>query len=157
MRTIKLTQKQVTQVDDEDYEYLSQFKWCAIWCIDAFYAGRSAPRLFGHGRIWMHRVIMNTPDGVETDHKDGNALNNQRSNLRICTHSQNCHNRKKRADNTSGYKGVFTTKGKKWRAQIRVNGKSIHIDVFSTREEAAHAYDEAAKKYHGEFADLNFP
>jgi hypothetical protein len=104
----------------------------------------------------MHRIIANTPDGMETDHRDGDTLNNQVKNLRVCTHSQNLSNARKHINNTSGFKGVFPH-GSNWKVQIRVGGKILHIGVYSTREEAAHAYDKAAIKYHGEFANLNFP
>ena len=159
MKQIKLTQGQVTQVDDEDFEYLNQFNWYALYDpgTKSFYATRNCPRLFGkQKKIKMHRVIMNTPEDMQVDHINHDTLYNLRENLRNCTMTQNNRNRGKQADNTSGYKGVSQSR-KKWQAQIRVDGKDIHLHTYPTREEAARAYDEAAKMYHGDFAVLNFP
>ena len=100
---------------------------------------------------------MNNPVNMEIDHKDENKLNNQRYNLRLATHSQNMINKKIRKDNTSGYKGVHITSGKYILAHIRTGGKQIHLGSFIDIVSAAHAYDDAAKKYYGEFARLNFP
>ena len=153
MRSITLTKNQVAWVDDEDYPELNQNKWYAHYNLHtkSYYAMRR----IGKKIVFMHRVINNTPDGVDTDHVDGNSLHNWRSNLRNATVSQNQHNKTKQRNNTSGYKGVsWNYNG--WEAKIHVNGKTIHMGRFNTPEEAAIAYDEAAKKYHGEFANLNF-
>jgi len=105
----------------------------------------------------MHRVILDAPMNMLVDHINGNGLDNRRENLRICTNTENLRNRGKDRDNTSGYKGVVIKKGeKKFRAQIRVNQKTIHLGSFSTPEEAARAYDDAAREYFGEFAWTNF-
>ena len=106
----------------------------------------------------MHRLIIGTPDGRATDHKDSDGLNNQRVNLRICDPSQNSSNAVIRSDNTSGFKGVSWRKNRrKWLAQIQHDHRVIHIGQFSTALEAAIAYDEAARKLHGEFARTNLP
>lgn len=95
--------------------------------------------------------------GEEVDHIDGNKLNNTRGNLRIASNAENKMNRDKQSNNTSGYKGVsFHKKYKKWRAIIGIQGKSIHLGYFSDAVEAAKAYDDSARKYHGEFARTNF-
>jgi len=158
MRTIQLTQGQVAKVSDEWYEKLSQYKWHAWRSPDRklFYAARHSSRLLGNRKlIMMHRIIANTPDGMQTDHIDGDTLNNLPDNLRICTNAQNQYNRNKYGNNTSGFKGVFAS-GKKWMAQIRVGGNHIYLGTYQTPEEAAQVYDEAAIKHHGEFAKLNF-
>jgi len=105
----------------------------------------------------MHRVIMDCPEGKEVDHKDFNTLNNQRSNLRVCSTSQNCQNRRKSAVNTSGYKGVVLDKRyNKWVTRIKKDRKMIYLGSFKDKEVAALVYDNAARQIHGEFAKLNF-
>ena len=107
----------------------------------------------------MHRQIMNAPKGTPIDHKDHNGLNNTRENLRLATISENARNcEKTKRPTSSKYKGVcWNKKSKKWQAHIHYNGISIHLGLFDSEEDAAKAYDEAAKIYHGEFAVLNFP
>jgi len=104
----------------------------------------------------MHRVIMNTPIHLEVDHVDHNTLNNQRYNLRNCSHCQNSKNQKSHKDSTSKYKGVFQKRPDRFQSHITQNGKIIHLGTYKTEEEAARAYDEAAKRLHGKFAYLNF-
>jgi hypothetical protein len=114
------------------------------------YASRSSK-----GRtVLMHKEIMNTPEGLHTDHIDCNSLNNQKSNLRIVTYSQNQANRKLNRDNTSGYKGVLKIRNK-FLAGIKVNQVYLHLGTFDNPFDAARAYDEAAKTYFGNFARLN--
>jgi hypothetical protein len=149
MKEIKITRGLVTQVDDEWFDELNQLR------IRAKYDGRKYYAVFGVKAIGIHRVITNAPKGMEVDHIDGNTLNNQANNLRVCTHRENGRNRGKASINTSGYKGVFK-KRKKWEAQLNYLGKKIHSKTFDTVKEAAIAYDELAKKYHGKFANLNF-
>jgi hypothetical protein len=106
----------------------------------------------------MHRVVMGLAHGdpLKVDHIDGNKANNQRSNLRVCTHAQNLWNKPKSKKNTSGFKGVQKMKDcKNWRAIIRANGKTIHIGMFPTPEEAYAAYCKKAREIHGEFANVD--
>jgi len=149
MKEIKLTQGFVTQVDDEDYEYLNQWKWCTQKDRNNYYAVRSIKKKLKK----MSRIIINAPDGMQVDHIDHNGLNNQKYNLRICTNSQNCMNR--RPYGKSKYLGVVIDKGKYIRARIKVNGKLINLGTFETEENAAKIRDEASIKYFGEFANLN--
>jgi hypothetical protein len=103
----------------------------------------------------MHRQIMGSPRCC-VDHKDGNGLNNQRSNLRCCTTSQNNRNSKIYRTNTSGFRGVvWSKKMNRWVAQIRVGGKSFYLGSYCTKNEAARVYDAKAKEVAGEFARLN--
>lgn len=150
MRIIELTQGYSTKVSDEDYEYLSQFKWMAhVNSRDKSVYARRKINIDGvQLTVHMHREIMDTPRGMIVDHKDHDPLNNQRDNLRNCTHSQN--NANSSSSSKSGYKGVTII------AAITIDKKSIHLGAFATAEEAAKAYDAAAIKYFGEFANLNF-
>ena len=153
-KEIQLTRGMVALVDDEDFVYLSKHNWYAHRGRDSkdFYAVRS------NRCIRMHREIMNAKSGQFVDHRNGNTLDNRRSNLRFCTPSQSQMNRGIPPNNTSGYRGVFRDKRSgKWRAAIKINYKQIRLGNFIIKEDAARAYDTAAKKYHGEFARLNFP
>ena len=160
MKEIKLTQGQVALIDDEDFEYLNQFKWYAMKTKHNDYVSRDEVINGVSTRILMHRLIMKTPVGVMTDHIDHNGLNNQKHNLRLCTNGQNLMNRRPRE--SSKYLGVYVIKTirkksvyKSIRADITVNKKTIHLGSFKTEEDAALAYNEAALKYHGEFANPN--
>ena len=160
-RRIPLSQGKYAIVDPEDYEYLSKDKWYAAKGHNTFYAVRGK---WSKGRkkrdeIRMHRVIMRPPAHLFVDHINHNGLDNRKANLRLATYSQNVHNRKKFAKPaTSKYKGVSWHKSvRQWTAAIQVNGKRIHLGSFNDQAAAAKAYDRAAKKYHKEFAILNFP
>lgn len=109
-------------------------------------------------KVFLHRIIMGvTNSNLQVDHINGNTLDNRKENLRICSHRQNVLNREKHKNNTSGYKGVSINKNTSfpWKASIGVNKKRIYLGQFSTAEEAAKAYNEAALKYFGEYARIN--
>lgn len=158
MKEIQLTQGKVAVIDDEDFEQVSMYHWRATRVKNRFYAARYIKPEKGKYRIeLLHRFIMKALPGQQVDHIDGDGLNCTRLNMRFATNVQNQHNRGKHRDNTSGYKGVNWMKGRqRWRARIMVNRREIHIGLFYTAIEAAIAYDEAALKYHGAFARLNF-
>ena len=158
-KEIQLTQGKVAIVDDEDHKYLNQWKWCLRPTGNGiFYAIRG---FRNHKKskvksISMHRQIMNPAKGYVIDHIDGNTLNNQKINLRICTQSQNCSNQKISIKNTTGFKGVqFNKIHNKYYSKITVNRKNIYLGSFIDPIDAAKAYNDAALKYHGEFANLN--
>lgn len=158
MKTIPLTQGKVALVDDADYEAVSQFKWCALKIGRRFYAVRNVRRPDGKiANQYMHRFLM--PGAPEVDHRDGDGLNNQRNNLRPATSQQNHQGFKsKAAGKTSKFRGVSWRKERqKWRGHIQVDGKFVHLGSFKNEEDAARAYDAAARKYFGEFASPNFP
>jgi hypothetical protein len=149
MKVIKLTKDKITLVDDEDYEELSKYKWHAVRKYGNKYY---AVRTYNKRPIQMHRVIMKTPLNLVVDHLDGNPLNNQKSNLRNCTASDNAQNIR----NRDGYQGVhWCSTHHKYLCYISIKGKSIHLGYFITEEAAALAYNEAALKYYGSQAKLN--
>jgi hypothetical protein len=153
MREINLASGKTTLVDDEDFEKLSKYSWHLGARGYACRAVRSGKKTT---QVLMHREILNVPTGMETDHVNRNKLDNRRSNLRICTSTQNKQNQPAKPYNTSGLKGVSKRFGK-WSARIKVDKKQITLGWFSTAEEAARVYDVAARKYHGEFAVTNYP
>lgn len=152
MKLIPLTQGLFAQVDDDDFDFLNQWKWTANKLGNTYYA---VNRSFKDQSILMHRIICGVVEkNVLVDHKDRNGLNNQKDNLRACTHSQNRANR--RAYGSSKYLGVyFYEKKKKWVAQITKDKKMKHIGIYNTEMEAALAYNKLAVNVHGEFANLN--
>jgi hypothetical protein len=157
MKEILLTQGKVTLVDDEDFEYLNQWKWYVKkYCQNShntFYAARVVIEEGKHRTIFMHREILELKAGERCDHEDQDGLNNQRYKATV---GQNRANSKSTA--ISGYKGVyFDNKAStpRWLARIMTNKKFLYLGSFPTKEEAALAYNQAALKYHGEFAYLN--
>jgi hypothetical protein len=158
MKQIPLTQGKVALVDDEDFEELNQFKWCANKMGKTFYAERGY-RCSGKSKTeLMHRQILNAPSGMEVDHINHNTLDNRRENIRICTLMQNRRNRKRTIGGSSRFKGVSWNKEiKKWTAQIGMNEKIVYLGAFTNEEDAAHARDKKEKELFGEFACLNFP
>lgn len=157
-KEIHLSQGKVAIVDDSDYELVSQYKWTTMHTPGrkTWYAYHSDWNKGNPRSIILHCFLMSAPKGTEVDHIDGDGLNCQRHNLRMATRSENSHNVDKRCDNTSGYKGVMTNK-RRWRFSIQSHGRRITKGGFKTAEDAARAYDAAAKILHGEYAYLNFP
>ena len=157
MKEIQLTQGKVALVDDDMYEYLNQWKWHVCKDANNFYAYRNIKNLNGnYVKISMHRFIMKPAKGYVVDHVNHFTLDNQKENLRICTHSQNAMNRGAQSNNKTGHKGVsYEKKLNKFKVQIRVNKKNITIGYYINLNDAAKAYNSAALKYHGEFAQLN--
>jgi hypothetical protein len=158
MKQIKLTQNKVALVDDEDFDLLSKWKWFAHKVKRSpgrFYAVRNIRNIKEERKIMMHRLVMDAPKDKCVDHIDGDGLNNQKNNLRICTTSQNFMNTEKRRNNTSGFKGVFKRPNRnKWYSVLTVNYKPRYLGSFSSPEIAHEAYEKACVKYQGEFANL---
>lgn len=144
-------------VDDEDYEWLTQWKWCAfsrdgkVW-----YAVRGTRKKGKPISTLMHRLIAAAPVGLEVDHANGDGLDNRKENLRICTVRENRTNRGPGRNNRSGLKGVYAHR-RKWASYIHDHGKTVYLGLFGSKGEAALAYDQAAKLLNGEFARLNYP
>jgi hypothetical protein len=157
-KLIPLSKGKYAIVDDEDYSWLSQWRW--------HFSGKYARRLSGQWRngnqkcVWMHREILKRRrvniDGLQTDHINLNKLDNRRNNLRIANSSENQANTFKFNSYTSKYKGVCWHKiRKKWDAQIQKDGRVYHLGSFMKEYEAAKVYNTVAKKYFGEYARLN--
>lgn len=159
-KLIPLTQGKFAIVDDEDYDWLMQWRW--HYCQG--YARRTVhtPMIKGKRKtsvILMHREILKPEDGFDVDHRDTNGLNNRRYNLRPATKAKNQGNRKLTKGKSSQYKGVSWDKiNKNWVANIMNNYKNHNIGRFHDEVSAAKAYNKAALEYFGEFALLNtFP
>src|ERR1700738_1418758 len=165
MKYIVLLQGYYTLVDDDDYEWLMQWKdeWKANIREDGrVYAYRWTYPNQTDTNIWMHREIVKAVDPELVDHIDGDTLNNSKANLRKCNSEQNSYNRKLNVNSKSGYKGVtWHSKMKKWRAAIsctRLYGSiPVSLGLYNSKIDAARAYDRAAIAAFGEFARTNFP
>ncbi len=164
MKEIQLTQGKVALVDDEDYEWLSQWRWIARKQSgsDFYYACRTQrTSIDGERKVlvfWMHRVLLGLQyrDGLHGDHINHNTLDNRRCNLRVATASQNQGNSLKHKPKSSRYKGVHWSKAyQKWVATISLHGKQKFIGYCGREEDAAALYNAAAVEAFGEFAALN--
>jgi len=160
-RRIRLAQPRYAIVDPDDYQRLNKYEWEARRTRNSpYYAARQdinrSTRKYK--LIFMHKEIIEVGDGLFVDHINHNSVDNRKANLRPATQTQNNRNRRKFAgQSNSKYKGVYwKPRLEKWVAQIGVNRKVIHLGCFEKEKDAAKAYDEGAKKYHGEFASLNF-
>jgi hypothetical protein len=148
---VPLTKGYEAIIDAADVPLVEGVNWWAKISRITVYAAAKLPSP-QRGDKLMHRAIMNTPSKMETDHIDGDGLNNRRSNLRIATTSENQRNRGLSANNTSGFKGVsWQKRTKKWRAEIRSNGVYWWLGDFDTPEAAHAAYVAASERLHGEF------
>lgn len=157
MKYIKLrTQGKFAIVDDEDYEWLMQYKWYAQENKYTWYACRYITIAGKSKSILMHREIMQVPKGLLTDHKNHKGYDNRRCNLRICSRIQNQWNRAIQKS-LSKYKGVYKdTTRLKWQCQIRCKGKRYYLGAFDSEIKAARIYDKKALELFGEFANTNF-
>lgn len=158
-RYIPLTRGQIAIVDAEDFNWLSQWNWWA----NKTHSGTYTPTRHSETKngkrlsVSMARTILGMTKRW-IDHRNGDPLDNRKENLRKCTQPQNAKNRKLDHDSSSGYKGVSWHKHRKlWNARITINRKTLSLGYFPSIEKAAQVYDQAAQKYHGEFAHLNFP
>ena len=157
MKNIILSQGKFAIVDDEDFEFLNQWKW-------TYGMGGNGRVGYAHRRVYhdgtsdlvlMHRLLSKAPDGMDVDHINGDKLDNRKSNLRVCTQSQNMMNRGLQKNNKSGFKGVSRhSQSGKWWARIAKDGKKFSLGLHHTPEEAGEAYRKAAESLHGEYARL---
>lgn len=140
-------------MDDDDFERLSKISW-------NLHPNGYAQGVINVGnrqvKVFMHRLVNETPKGMHTDHINGDKLDNRKSNLRTCVHRENQRNRGKAVRTSSKYKGVYWHgRDQKWVSRIVNKGKKIHLGYFDNEVDAALAYNEAAKQMFGEFARLN--
>lgn len=153
-------------VDEEDYERIKIYPWGVIKCVTSDVLYVKSRRVYpGNPRkyVSLHRFILGIDDPrIFVDHKDGNGLNCQKSNLRIASHRENCQNKGKSKNNTTGFKGVSIKKDGNlitYQASLGINTsgfrKTVYGGRFKTPEEAARKYNELAKIHHGEFAYQN--
>ncbi len=173
IRAVGLNNGEIALVDEADYLEVSKYRWIVhktksqlATYAQGFlprvrakkYMPKNGPKLDKVRKILMHRLVMGVLDdpGVFVDHIDRNGLNNTRNNLRLASNAENARNAvgKKRPARTSSFKGVYLRKGA-WRADIKVNRRTIPLGAFETELAAARAYNAAALKYFGEFARLN--
>ena len=159
-RKIYLGEDEWTLVSPMDYYRLKNFKWYLNGNGKEFYAFRNVK--IGPGKtkmVSMHRQLMDPPPHLLVDHRNNNTLDNRRANLRLATYAENACNRPKiRTKTSSQYIGVYLEKRTgRYTSKIRINGKRLWLGRFASELAAAKVYDAAARKYHGEFARLNFP
>ncbi len=161
MKEIKLNgTDKVALIDDEDYDKVTRYKWRVHY-------NKEDPENIPYAvsttkpEIKMHRLILGLEKGDPrvVDHKDYNGINNQRNNIRICTRAENARNQRAKKNSISNFKGVTFNKSgrgnRRWRCRITLNYKRISLGRYGTELEAAWIYNQAAKKFHGEFACLN--
>lgn len=147
---LALTRGYITHIDKQDRDRISMHSWYAA----EVSPGRIVAQAHIKGKTTLlHRFLLDIIESkIEVDHIDGNPLNNARNNLRVCTHIENSQNRKKSANNSSGYAGVgFIPSRGKWRARITFNKKEIYLGYFDTKEQAAEVRKTVARSYRGEF------
>lgn len=159
MQYIELTQGKRAMVDDEDYDYLKQWKWYAYANGRTYYARRNTLSREHESKrktVLMHRDILSIPSGMEPDHVNHNGLDKRKANLRVCLHSQNIQGQQPQKNCESHYKGVFRHYGN-WRARIRAGGKKTNLGTYALEIDAARAYDAKAKELFGKYAYLNLP
>lgn len=167
---VRLPPAHTLLIDSRDKDLLSAFKW------RAFATNKKKQKYYcvawiGHTPLYLHRMILNAPEGMVVDHINGNGLDCRRKNMRICTqaeNAQNSHGWAKRLSQHSFehpvYKGVWRISrhksnhtGRIWEARLCWEKKQRYIGAFDLPELAAMAYDDWARCFHGRFARLNFP
>ena len=139
------SQGQEFYFDKEDYDKIKEYTWCVD---NGYIATRIDNRI-----VYLHRFIMNAPDGINVDHIKHCKYDNRKSELRLCNQTQNMRNQTIRSDNTSGITGVsYYKKNNKWAADIVVCGKTIHLGMYDNKEDAINARKQGEQKYFEEWS-----
>lgn len=156
-RPIPLSQGFMAWVSPEDFRRVMKRKWSVLKKKNGDMYAQTNMKVEGRWiRVLLHRFILEPPAGIQVDHRNGNGLDCTRENMRLATHGQNIHNQKPRAG-SSKFKGVSRCTKNRWMAQITSQREYRYLGLFANEEDAAKAYDVAAKQLHGDFAKLNFP
>lgn len=153
---IPLTQGKIALIDEEDAGLIGERSWSLAARREKNLTRNYAQGFIGNRVVLMHRVIMGARKGQVVDHINLDGLDNRRCNLRIVTPSQNNQNQARRVTSSCGYKGVHKARNR-WAARIHADGEAINLGNFLTPEDAARAYDNAARELFGEFGRFNFP
>lgn len=155
---VTLSKGYVAVIDATDVPIVDGYNWCAKidrrsdGTVRSVYAVRNSKHDGRNTLVHLHRVLLCAPEGLEVDHKDGDGLNNRRSNIRLASRRENQRNQRRNTSNSSGVKGVSFYKSRaKWHARIKRDGKRFHLGFFASLEEAASAYKQASAQMHGEF------
>jgi hypothetical protein len=163
VKELRLTQNKVALVDDEDFERVVGYRWyplnqkqrdgrVRIYAVSIAKTGGKTVTTY------LHRLILNAPKRAYIDHDNGNGLDNRRSNLRLCTQTQNLGNQRRSSRNSSGYKGVSIDKRSgQWQVRIGFRKQTHHLGLYADPAFAAAVYDAAARRLFGHFALTNFP
>lgn len=159
MKKVSLTKGMFALVDNEDFEFVSRYKWQANYAksTDSYYA-QTTVRIGKNVRktIKMHRIVLAVNPGEQVDHKNGITLDNTKNNLRVCSAKENARNRKRPRNNTTGFKGIkWHERLKKWEARLNKDGRYIYLGIYKDKEDAAKAYDTGAQEHFGKFARTN--
>lgn len=154
MKLIPLTQGQFTKVDDDDFEYLNQWKWYARWanCTKSFYAVRMIGKTPNRKTIFMHRVVAKTPENMFCDHVHHDTLDNRRSELRNVTRSENGMNKKVHKNSKTGIAGVHKRYNGTYAAMLRIKGVFILNKTFKNIDDAIEARQSAEEEHFREFS-----
>lgn len=151
---VQLTMGYEAVIDAVEAPLVGQWNWTALLqphsnTVYAYRHDCSGPK---KRNVRMHRLIAGDPPGLDVDHRDGNGLNNRRSNLRAATKSQNAHNARLSRRNSSGAKGVYwSNRAQRWIVEIRLHGQRHYVGTFVRLDDASSAYASASARLHGEF------
>lgn len=158
---IPLSRGLTAKVDPEDYERLSEWKWHAsdVNKNGRPYAARGRRKCEGKpGLVYLHRVVLEAPEGAVVDHIARDELDCRKANLRLVTQAANSRNRRLSRNNTSGFVGVtWNKRAEKWSARARLDGRNVELGKFATRKGAAEARDEFVRTHYGAFGTYNLP